>query len=171
MKRMLVTTDGSPESEVIIPIAAELARAMAAEAHLLRVQEVPEMIGVQRRRLTDLDYYRHPEALRGAAPVESRQPAEFRDQTFERAEREASEYLEDLAKSFTGVLVQCHVLFDGDAADAIIDLAKELEVDLIAMSTHGRGALAAVVQGSVASKVVRSGVAPVLLARPQALRA
>jgi nucleotide-binding universal stress UspA family protein len=51
-------------------------------------------------------------------------------------------------------------------AGAIIEYAREHDFDLIAMATHGRGGLTQLVQGSVASAVVKSGVAPVMLIRP-----
>ena len=47
--------------------------------------------------------------------------------------------------------------------------AREEGANLIAMATHGRGAVGQLVQGSVAAEVLRSGVAPVLLVRPQSL--
>jgi nucleotide-binding universal stress UspA family protein len=39
-------------------------------------------------------------------------------------------------------------------------------VDLIALETHGRHGVSRLLLGSVADKVVRSGVRPVLLHRP-----
>jgi len=53
-----------------------------------------------------------------------------------------------------------------EPARAIRDYAHEHAVDLIAMATHGRGAVARLVMGSVADQVVRSAGAPVLLVRP-----
>lgn len=171
MQRMLVTTDGSPESETIIPIAAEIARAMNMEVHLLRVEHVPATAAAG-RRAPNPTYrtFRDPLLRASSLPAERMQPAETRGQAFERAEHEVLEYLEGLAKSFEGLQVHCNVAFNGDAGDAVIHVAKDLRVDLIAMATHGRSSVASLVQGSVASKVVHSGVAPVLLARPSALR-
>ncbi len=53
----------------------------------------------------------------------------------------------------------------GDAADEIINLADELDVDLVAMSTHGRTGLTAWTLGSVAQKVLLGGNTPLLLVR------
>jgi nucleotide-binding universal stress UspA family protein len=47
----------------------------------------------------------------------------------------------------------------------IIGFAKERQTDLIVMGTHGRGALAHAVMGSVAERVVRSAPCPVLTVR------
>jgi nucleotide-binding universal stress UspA family protein len=54
----------------------------------------------------------------------------------------------------------------GDPADQIVRVATERQVELIAMSTHGRGALGRWIFGSVADRVARSATVPVLLVRP-----
>jgi len=48
------------------------------------------------------------------------------------------------------------------AAIDIIDYAREEQIDLIVMGTHGRGALQHLLMGSVAERVVRSAPCPVL---------
>jgi nucleotide-binding universal stress UspA family protein len=45
---------------------------------------------------------------------------------------------------------------------AIIDYARDHDIDLIVMGTHGRGGLAHLVMGSVAERVVREAPCPVL---------
>ena len=50
----------------------------------------------------------------------------------------------------------------GHPADTIVRLARERNVDLIVMGTHGRTGLGHVVLGSVAEKVVRLASCPVL---------
>ena len=49
--------------------------------------------------------------------------------------------------------------------EEIVDYAKEKNIDLIVMGTHGRGWLAHVLMGSVAEKVVRKAPCPVLTVR------
>lgn len=53
----------------------------------------------------------------------------------------------------------------GAAADKIIDLADELAIDVVAMSTHGRTAISFWPLGSVAQKVLLGGNTPLLLIR------
>jgi nucleotide-binding universal stress UspA family protein len=53
----------------------------------------------------------------------------------------------------------------GSPAAEIVKYAKETDVDLIVMGTHGRGLVAHVVLGSVAEKVVRTAPCPVLTVR------
>jgi nucleotide-binding universal stress UspA family protein len=50
-------------------------------------------------------------------------------------------------------------------AMAIVDYAREAQVDLIIMGTHGRGAMAHMLMGSVAERVVRLAPCPVLTVR------
>jgi nucleotide-binding universal stress UspA family protein len=53
----------------------------------------------------------------------------------------------------------------GHPAEAIVHKAESEHFDLIVMGTHGRGALANVVLGSVATKVLATCRIPVLLMR------
>jgi nucleotide-binding universal stress UspA family protein len=50
-------------------------------------------------------------------------------------------------------------------ADAILDYARENGVDLIVMGTHGRSGVAHLFMGSVAERVVRMALCPVLTVR------
>ncbi len=56
------------------------------------------------------------------------------------------------------------------ASDEIVRFAARHKADLIVMGTHGRTALAHVLLGSVAEKVVRHAACPVLTVRSPALR-
>jgi nucleotide-binding universal stress UspA family protein len=56
-------------------------------------------------------------------------------------------------------------LRSGFAAAEIVRYAKEQNIDLIVMGTHGRGFVAHAVMGSVAEKVVRTAPCPVLTVR------
>jgi nucleotide-binding universal stress UspA family protein len=53
----------------------------------------------------------------------------------------------------------------GSPAAEIVKYAKEADVDLVVMGTHGRGFVAHAVLGSVAEKVVRTAPCPVLTVR------
>ncbi len=53
----------------------------------------------------------------------------------------------------------------GTPATEIARFAREREIDLIVMGTHGRGFVGHVVMGSVAEKVVRTAPCPVLTVR------
>jgi nucleotide-binding universal stress UspA family protein len=68
-----------------------------------------------------------------------------------------------------GIRFETAVRF-GDAADEIVRYARENSIDVVVMATHGQTGLARLVFGSVASRVLASGVCPVLLVRPAGLR-
>lgn len=63
-----------------------------------------------------------------------------------------------------GYTVAIEVRF-GDPDQAIIDYVRENDVDLVAMTTHGRSGLGRLVLGSVAERVLRGVGVPVLLMR------
>jgi hypothetical protein len=48
--------------------------------------------------------------------------------------------------------------------------AREHDADLIAMTTHGRGGLGRLVQGSIASATLERATVPLLLVRPTSRR-
>jgi len=50
-------------------------------------------------------------------------------------------------------------------AETIVNYAKEHPIDLVVMGTHGRKALAHLLMGSVAERVVRTAPCPVLTVR------
>jgi nucleotide-binding universal stress UspA family protein len=56
-------------------------------------------------------------------------------------------------------------LVDGDAAGTILELAQEVQADLIAMSTHGRSGVVRWALGSVAERVIQGSTVPILLVR------
>lgn len=65
-----------------------------------------------------------------------------------------------------GYCVQVHQ-HEGDAALAIIGVAKEVGAQLIAMTTHGRSGLRRWTLGSVAERVLHETALPVLLVREE----
>jgi len=65
----------------------------------------------------------------------------------------------------SGPRTKAVVMTSSSPAYAIVDYARDHAVDLIVMGTHGRGALAHLVMGSVAERVVRLASCPVLTVR------
>ena len=53
----------------------------------------------------------------------------------------------------------------GQPAEVIVKMADELQCDLIIMGAHGRGVLASMVMGSVATRVLHLAKCPVLLVK------
>lgn len=87
---------------------------------------------------------------------------------FSHWQQQAESYLKRKSEELTseGYAVTT-ILSEGDTASAICDVADAQDVDLIAMTTHGRSGIEKWVLGSVADRVVRSARQPVFLVRPQ----
>jgi nucleotide-binding universal stress UspA family protein len=67
-----------------------------------------------------------------------------------------------------GVTVSCEVVVANEAtssAESIIKAEKDLNIDLVAMSTHGRRGVSRWAFGSVTEKVLRGGSVPVMMVR------
>jgi nucleotide-binding universal stress UspA family protein len=146
--RVLVALDGSALSEAILPEALDVAQALRVAMTLLRVVAVTSFIHVEG----------YPD------------PVEVPTEGISSGEAEA--YLNGLATELRreGRWVSIDTPEALDAASAILLAAQNPETALIAMATHGRGGLAELVLGSVATAVVKQATVPVLLLRPPALR-
>lgn len=59
------------------------------------------------------------------------------------------------------------VIAQGDPGEQILATVEEKDVDLIVMSSHGRGAIGRFVSGSVADRVVRHAPVPVMIVGPE----
>jgi len=81
-----------------------------------------------------------------------------------KAEADARDYLARVADSLKadGIAVEIDIAHGG-AAEGILDYAKKNKVNLIVMSTHGRSGVSRWFFGSVAERVLRHSVIPVLI--------
>lgn len=138
IQRILVPLDLSDYAEHALPYARELASSYDASLHLLHVvdsQWVATTGGV-------------------AFP-------EYGSNVLERFEKEGEKGLVRLAESIpTGKVVTA--IRVGPPHVQIVQYARDEEIDLIVLATHGRGGLKHVLIGSVAEKVVQMGPCPVL---------
>lgn len=90
-----------------------------------------------------------------------------------------SEQLENSAERELPKLAECEdcagldieeVIVHGEAAAEIVRVAKEREVDLIVISSHGRTGLGRILFGSTAEAVVRHAACPVVVVKPQPVK-
>jgi nucleotide-binding universal stress UspA family protein len=83
------------------------------------------------------------------------------------------EYLEMVARPLrtAGLVIDVAELQGHDVAKVILRAITDLSADVIGMATHGRGGLSRLLHGSVAGKVLRGVLMPVLLVRPRSSRA
>lgn len=146
ISRILVATDFSEASEHALAYATTLARAFDASVHVLHVLE---------------DLASHAwttEVYVAALPG-----------VHEEMERQARERLEAVVPpEQRDELRLVTALRTGSAFVEIVRYARDEEVDLIVLGTHGRGAIAHMLLGSVAERVVRKAPCPVLTVRQKA---
>lgn len=138
--KVLLATDFSSESEFALHHAVAFARDREGTLLVLHVRPIPQASageGMLHAGVVSSD----PEALR--------------------------ERVEEMARSITeeeGVPAEAMVV-DGDPAAEILRVARDEEVDLIAIGTHGRTGVRRVLMGSVAERVLRRAPCPVLTVR------
>ena len=140
--RMLIPLDGSKLAENVLPYARALAGAMDLRIELLSVVDT-------------MDFARttHAGHVRDFDPI------------IEAAVREGEQYLENVARSFTGITVDNCVVEQGQADQIIIEKAARDKETLIGMATRGRSGIHRWLMGSVAEKVLRGATNPLLLVR------
>lgn len=143
MKRILVTTDLSEESQVAFEPARELAQAFDGTVELLAVIEDP----AQAALMYALDF----PVLPGP---------EVQEQLREKVRSDLNQYVE---KFFKGIKVKAHIKeADEPVHSAIIHFAEEHDCTLTIIATHGRTGISRLLIGSVAERVVRESTRPVL---------
>jgi len=89
--------------------------------------------------------------------------ADITEQLEESAERELPKLAE--CDECSGIDVE-ELVVHGEAASEIVRVAKERDVDLIVISSHGRTGLGRILFGSTAESVVRHAPCPVLVVKP-----
>jgi len=79
----------------------------------------------------------------------------------------AQHYLDSIiARLSKGLSISSKVVISSDVAGAILQAAAEDEADLVAIATHGRGAIARARSGSVSDRVMRDSVVSTLVVHP-----
>ena len=144
-RHLLVTLDGSPRGESVIPYVSDIARAMGSELTLLRVVESASADWSERGAI-------------GKASADATIRSLFAEQ--------AESYLERVSVQLAAAGAKVRgVVRQGQPARQIVAVARELEVDAIAMSTHSRRGINRLMFGSVAEQVLHETSLPVLLVR------
>lgn len=144
MAKILAPTDQSAFSQQAIAYARMLARRNQAELHVLRV-------------LSDTDKAIAQIPVTGV--IDASQPQDEQDR-----------WLAELVGDTGDVRRVESVHIAKDIPEAIVRYARNNQVDLIVMATHGRTGLLHLVMGSVAEKVVRTAPCPVLTLGPTVLK-
>ena len=144
LKRILVPVDFSDSAASAIDYGSFLAKAFDAELVLVHVLELP---------------FWSVEMGFGAIPPPMSD--EVRPAVLQSLEESAA------MPRDKGVAVRCE-LREGTPFVEIVRFAREAEIDLIVMPTHGRTGIPHVLMGSTAERVVRKAPCPVLVVRGDA---
>jgi nucleotide-binding universal stress UspA family protein len=148
-RHILIPTDGSELAEHAVTNGLSLAKSVGAKVTVIIVQEpfgwlsVPETRASQRQAFENLAKHN------------------------EQVEQHAASVLSRAADAAKQAGVPCDTMRVANASpyQAIIATASDRGCDLIAMTSHGRGGLSAVVLGSVTNKVLTHTKIPVLVYR------
>jgi len=138
---ILVALDGSEAAEQILPHVQVLQRKMGSHVTLISVVSL----------------------LQGLLPEPSHADLE---PVLREVEGETQSYLKGVVNRLQqdGAVVDFECP-EGAPADTIVRRATELQVDLLALTTRGRGGIERTLFGSVADKVLRTAPCPILLVR------
>jgi nucleotide-binding universal stress UspA family protein len=150
MRKIIVGVDLSPQSEIAVGHAVDVARHTGAEVVLVMADCVPD--------------YPTPDKVRPELESEWARTLEQRLASDRRGLGEMRERW-----SGQGVTIS-HVVADGFADDLIPRVAQDVGADLIAVGTHGRTGIMRAFLGSVAERTTRLASQSVLVARGDAPR-
>jgi len=143
--RILVPTDFSETADAALAYAKELATTLGASLHLVHVFADPYAVAA------------------GAPDVYAAIPADARERALEEVRERLLERLDVNEEArFRG----SRGVVRGLIAPHIVEYARNQDIDLIIMGTHGRRGVAHLLLGSVAEHVVRTAGCPVLTVRP-----
>ena len=132
-KKILFPTDFSHTGDAALALATSLARDTGATLLIVHAEEPPTAYGGGEL------YYGIPEP----------------------ATEDLRKMLHKIEPTDPAVPFE-HRLITGDPAHAVVRLAKEEDVDMIVIGTHGRTGLSRMLMGSVAEAIVRRAECPVL---------
>ena len=144
-RHILVPTDGSPLSQEAISHAVSLAAETGAKVTFVTVTEPFHTFSLVAEQIQDT-------------------PAEHRRHMKQRAEQTLAA-AHAIAQAADVVHTVVHAE-DDQPHRAIVRTAAEAGCDLIAMASHGRRGVSALVLGSVTAKVLTDTTLPVLVYRP-----
>ena len=153
--RILVPLDGSPLAEAVLPHAEGLASTLGSRIHLVQVvHQLSQLVG-----------------LAGPSDATAALPAINMEVLIETTEREAvmaDAYLQRVAEGLQSRgLEATWEVRRGNPGSELIQCVQDQDIQLVAISTHGRAGLGRFLFGSVANRVAREAGVPVLLIRPE----
>ena len=139
IQKILIPTDFSEYSQHALKYAVALAERFKAKLYVVHVWEHAIV----------------------AAPTET-----FPTEIWVEGEKAEKEKLSQLTQELRTKGIDAEPVFmSGIAHTEIVEAAKELDVDLITLATHGRTGLSHLVFGSTAERIIRLAPCPVLVVK------
>ena len=142
LKKIVAAVDFSAHSDIVLKYAAEFSQAFGAKVVLCHVIAKADTLS------------QLPPTGEGYFPP-----------NYEELQRQAAEKEAQRAIGAAGLKEASLTIVAGTPFVEIVKLARSENADLLIVGTHGRGAVAHALLGSVAEKVVRKAPCPVLTVR------
>lgn len=149
MKKVLIAIDYNPTAQNIAKKGYELAKSMNAQIILLHV-------------VADYTYYSSLDYSPIMGFDSFSNLGILQTNTIAELQNAAYDYLDKTKKYLGDDSIQA-IVKDGDFGQAIVDSAKELDVDIIVLGSHSRRGLEKILMGSVAEKVLRNSPVPLFI--------
>ena len=152
-QQILLPLDGSELAERALAPAQAMARAFKARLHLFQA----------------LSYAEEFDLMRGAeyGALSEEYIGKLLEEVAAAQSGKAAAYLADKAAALTAAGVEVVTAYEtGSPAEKILDYAQAAAIDLIVISTHGRGGLRRLLVGSVTDRIIRAGNCPALVVHP-----
>jgi len=143
MKTIVVAVDFSNATPGVLDMACSIAKAFAARLCLFHVVE-PEP-----------SYTAY-----GFTPDEFPALHAYQEEAKRRAYAKLEEHLAQLKAELPDATCQ---IAEGSPLHALLDFTKEIGADLVVLGSHGHGAIASLLLGSVAEGMVRKATVPTLI--------
>jgi nucleotide-binding universal stress UspA family protein len=149
MKKILIALDYDPAAQKIAETGYALAKSMNAKVILLHVISDPGYYSsLNYSPIFGYDSFSNLDIVQTTA--------------VEELKKAAKNYL-DKSKQHLGDETIETVIKDGDFGESILDTAKEMNVDIIVMGSHGRRGFDKILMGSVAEKVLHKTTIPLFV--------
>ena len=148
--KVLVGVDLSESTEKIVKKAKEVAKAISAKVWIIHIVK-PE----------PADFY-----IGGHEPDSDKfetDPKSFRDSLAKRFHVEHRTLQEIADRLRKAGLDTTALLVEGEPAETMLKEASKLDVDIIIVGSHGRGAMHQLLMGSVSEGVIRRSECPILV--------
>ena len=142
INQILVPTDFSDNAQHALDYAIALAKQTSAKIHLLHTPVIPTYL------LMDLSYSPGPEAI-----------TRILNESQDAIDAQAKRIEEAGVEHFSAIR-------EGTVHEVIRDYAREHDVDLVVVGTHGRSGVSRLMYGSVTERVVKTVHTPIIVVPP-----